>query len=96
MKRSGKWSGIVILCLSMAGVTHLGRADEKKPPEQTTAQYLEQLQIKLQVAATTTTVEVNGGSPVTMVETVGVLVVIENNPFPPMPMSGGRPAPLQK
>jgi len=60
-----------------------------------TVKKVEQLQIKLQVATKTTTVEVSA-APATMVATVGVLVVIENNPFPVMPMSGGRPAPLQK
>ena len=50
MKRTNKRSVVVILSIGIAMLTSVCRAEEKKP-EQTTAQYLEQLQIKLDHAA---------------------------------------------
>jgi TolA-binding protein len=46
MNRSSKRSTVIILFLAVAGLAVVTRAEDKKP-EPTTAQYLEQLQVKL-------------------------------------------------
>jgi Carboxypeptidase regulatory-like domain len=54
----------------------------------------ERLQVKLQIAKTTTTVEVKAEPMEVMGTTVGIIVATEN-PLPPMPISSGRPAPMR-
>ncbi len=46
MKQMEKWSGVVTLCLMIAGFAYLAGAEDKKP-DAALAQYLEQLQTKL-------------------------------------------------
>jgi len=52
-----------------------------------------QVQVKLQIAGIAQTVEVSG-TTLGVIETVGVLIPIEN-PLPPVPISAGRAAPLR-
>jgi carboxypeptidase family protein len=67
----------------------------KKSQQTVTIKKPEQLQVKLQIAAQTTAIEVKGGPAVVMgTATVGILAVIEN-PFPPVLMSPARHAPLR-
>ena len=54
----------------------------------------ERLLVKLQIAKTTTTVEVKAEPTVIMGTTVGVIVTTEN-PLPLVPFSAGRPAPMR-
>ncbi len=56
---------------------------------------MEQLQVKLKIGEQMTTVEVKAESVAIMGGPIGV-VGVTNNPFPFVPMSSGRPAPLQK
>jgi hypothetical protein len=59
-----------------------------------TIKKLEQLQVKLQIAVQTTTIEVKA-SPVEVMGTVmGMITPVQSSGFPPAPSSGGRPAPL--
>jgi hypothetical protein len=55
---------------------------------------MEQLRIKLQIAAVTTTVEVKA-QPVEIMGTVGILIVVQTPGLPPAAPSSGRPAPLR-
>jgi Carboxypeptidase regulatory-like domain len=68
----------------------------RKNQQNVTIKKTETLQVKLQIAVQTTTIEVKA-SPVEVIgtATVGVLATIDN-PFPPMVTSPGRLAPLRR
>ncbi|HEY6309164.1 MAG TPA: carboxypeptidase-like regulatory domain-containing protein [Candidatus Angelobacter sp.] len=68
----------------------------RKNQQNVTIKKTEQLQVKLQIAVQTTTIEVKA-SPVEIIgiTTVGVLATIDQ-PFPPMVNSPGRLAPLRR
>jgi protocatechuate 3,4-dioxygenase beta subunit len=65
----------------------------RRNQQNVTIKKTEQLQVKLQVAVTTTTIEVKA-QPVEVMGTMGIVSVVQSSGFPLVPASGGRPAPL--
>jgi Carboxypeptidase regulatory-like domain len=66
----------------------------RKNQQMVTIKKVEQLQVKLQIAVQTTTIAVKA-APVEIVGiVVGVISTVQSSGFPPVPSSGGRPAPL--
>jgi hypothetical protein len=65
----------------------------KKNQQMVRIRKVEQLQVKLQIAVQTTTIEVKA-QPVEVMGTMRIVSVVQSSGFPPAPSSGGRPAPL--
>jgi Carboxypeptidase regulatory-like domain len=66
----------------------------KKNQQTVRIRKMEQLQVKLQIAVQTTTIEVKASSIEVMGTVMGMVTTVQSSGFPPVPSSGGRPAPL--
>jgi Carboxypeptidase regulatory-like domain len=66
----------------------------KKNQQMVRIRKVEQLQVKLQIAVQTTTIEVKASPVEVMGAVMGMITTVQSPGFPPVPSSGGRPAPL--